>query len=133
MESYSRSYNSCRRHGWVGLQQGGSMTAVGFWLTCVHLPASVSNVIMTCNKATALFHGIFSGMGRCSVILPLGILSLYFEGLAAWKAAWDSLNWVTLANLLGIFCNIRVCNMGRLLSRYPAVQLSFALLVPVIV
>lgn len=123
----------------VGLQQGGSMTAVGFWLTlCASASFGVSNVIMRrATKATAPFSMVSLVVWAGAVaILPLGILSLYFEGLAAWKAAWDSLNWLTLATIiyLAYFATLGGYGLwGRLLSRYPAGAVApFALLVPVI-
>lgn len=123
----------------VGLQQGGSMTAAGFWLT---LSASASwgvgNVIM--RRATQgvppfsmLSLVVWAG---AVAIAPLILLSIFIEGPSAWQTAWDSLNWVTVVSIvyLAYFSSLGGYGLwGKLLSRYPAAIVSpFALLVPVV-
>jgi len=69
-------------------------------------------------------------------ILPLGLLSLLFEGPAVWKTAWESLNWVTLGSIVYLAYFASLCGYGlwgRLLSHYPAAIVApFSLLVPII-
>lgn len=123
----------------VGLQQGASMTAAGFWFT---LAASASwgagNVIMRrATQGVPSFSMVSLVVWAGAVaILPLTLLSLGIEGLAAWKVAWDSVNWITVVSViyLAYFSFLGGYGLwGKLLSRYPAAVVSpFALLVPVI-
>jgi O-acetylserine/cysteine efflux transporter len=123
----------------VGSQQGGSITAAGFWLT---LAASASwgtgNVIMRRATQGVLPFSMLSLVvwAGAVAILPLALLSLCIEGPAAWQTAWRSINWITIVSViyLAYFASLGGYGLwGRLLSRYPAAVVSpFALLVPVI-
>ncbi|MBB6217852.1 O-acetylserine/cysteine efflux transporter [Anaerosolibacter carboniphilus] len=123
----------------VGSQQGGSMTAAGFWLT---LAASASwgtgNVIMRrATQGVPPFSMVSLVVWAGAVaIFPLAFLSLCIEGLGAWQAAWHSVNWVTVVSViyLAYFASLGGYGLwGKLLSRYPAAVVSpFALLVPII-
>jgi O-acetylserine/cysteine efflux transporter len=123
----------------IAAQQGGSMTAVGFWLT---LAGAVSwgagNVIM--RRATQgvppfsmLALVVWAG---AVAILPLALLSLLIEGFAAWQVAWNSITLTTVASIIYLAYFATICGYalwGKLLSKYPAgIVAPFALLVPVI-
>ncbi|ABR50782.1 protein of unknown function DUF6, transmembrane [Alkaliphilus metalliredigens QYMF] len=123
----------------VGSQQGGSMTAVGFWLTLIAAASwGIGNVIMRRTTKDAPPFSMLSLVVWAGgiAILPLGLFSLYFEGATAWKLAWDSLNWITIVSIiyLAYFASLGGYGLwGRLLSCYPAAVVSpFSLLVPVI-
>lgn len=123
----------------VGSQQGGSMTAAGFWLTlCASSSWGMGNVVIRrASKDTPPFSMLSLVVWAGAVaILPLGLLSLLFEGPAVWKTAWDSLNWVTLVSIIYLAYFASLCGYGlwgRLLSRYPAAAVApFSLLVPII-
>jgi len=123
----------------VGSQQGGSMTAAGFWLTlCASSSWGIGNVIIRrASKDTPPFSMLSLVVWASAVaILPLGLLSLHFEGPAVWKTAWESLNWVTLVSIIYLAYFASLCGYGlwgRLLSRYPAAAVApFSLLVPII-
>ena len=123
----------------VGSQQGGSMTAAGFWLTlCASSSWGMGNVIIRrASKDTPPFSMLSLVVWASAVaILPLGLLSLLFEGPAVWKTAWESLNWVTLGSIVYLAYFASLCGYGlwgRLLSRYPAAAVApFSLLVPII-
>lgn len=123
----------------IASQQGGSMTAIGFWLTLTGAASwGAGNVIM--RRATQgvppysmLALVVWAGV---VAILPLALLSLLIEGFPAWQEAWHSITWVTGASLiyLAYFATITGYGLwGKLLSRYPAGMVSpFALLVPVV-
>lgn len=123
----------------IASQQGSSMTAIGFWLTLTGAASwGAGNVIM--RRATQgvppfsmLALVVWSG---AVAILPLALLSLFIEGAAAWKEAWNSATWTTVASIayLGYFASLGGYGLwGKLLSRYPAGVVSpFALLVPVV-
>lgn len=123
----------------IALQQGSSMTAVGFWLNLAGAASwGAGNVIM--RRATQgvppfsmLALVVWAG---AVAILPLTLLSLCIEGLAAWQEAWQSVNWTTAASIiyLGYFATLAGYGLwGKLLSRYPAGLVApFALLVPVV-
>jgi len=122
----------------VGSQQGGSMTAAGFWLTlCASSSWGIGNVIIRrASKDTPPFSMLSLVVWASAVaILPLGLLSLHFEGPAVWKTAWESLNWVTLVSIIYLAYFASLCGYGlwgRLLSRYPAAAVApFSLLVPI--
>ena len=123
----------------IATQQGSSMTAVGFGLTLVGAASwGAGNVIM--RKATQdappfsmLALVVWAG---AVAILPLGVLSLWIEGPAAWQAAWYSIDWRTVACIiyLAYFATLIGYGIwGKLLSRYPAGTVSpLALLVPIV-
>ncbi len=123
----------------VGLQQDGSMTLAGFWLTLTAAASwGIGNVVM--RKATKdvppfsmLSLVVWAG---AIAILPLGLLSLLLEGVTAWKTAFDSINWITIVSIIYLAYCASLGGYGlwgRLLSRYPAALVSpFSLLVPVI-
>ena len=123
----------------IASQQGSSMTAIGFWLTLTGAASwGAGNVIM--RRATQgvppfsmLALVVWAG---AVAIVPLALLSLCIEGLAAWKAAWHSITWVTGASLIYLAYCATITGYGlwgKLLSRYPAGMVSpFALLVPVV-
>jgi O-acetylserine/cysteine efflux transporter len=123
----------------VGSQQSGSMTAAGFWLTlCASSSWGMGNVIIRrASKDTPPFSMLSLVVWASAVaILPLGLLSLLFEGPAVWKTAWESLNWVTLGSIVYLAYFASLCGYGlwgRLLSHYPAAIVApFSLLVPII-
>jgi O-acetylserine/cysteine efflux transporter len=123
----------------VGSQQSGSMTAAGFWLTlCASSSWGMGNVIIRrASKDTPPFSMLSLVVWASAVaILPLGLLSLLFEGPAVWKTAWESLNWVTLGSIVYLAYFASLCGYGlwgRLLSHYPAATVApFSLLVPII-
>ncbi len=123
----------------IASQQNSSMTAVGFWFNLAGAASwGAGNVIM--RRATQgvppysmLALIVWAG---AVAILPLTILSLCFEGPAAWQEAWSSANWITAASItyLAYFATLGGYGLwGKLLSRYPAAVVSpFALLVPVV-
>ena len=123
----------------IGSEQGGAMTALGFWVT---LAASASwglgNVLM--RRATL-------GVPRFSMLslvvwsygislLPMVLISLTIEGAVAWQAAFSSFNLTSAGSViyLSYFSSLGGYGLwGLLLSRYPANIVSpFALLVPVV-
>jgi len=123
----------------IGSEQGGAMTAVGFWVT---LAASASwgagNVFM--RRATL-------GVPRFSMLslvvwsygislLPMVVISLSIEGAAAWQAALSNINPTSIGSIiyLSYFSSLGGYGLwGLLLSRYPANIVSpFALLVPIV-
>jgi O-acetylserine/cysteine efflux transporter len=123
----------------VGLQQGGSMTAAGFWLTLIAAANwGTGNIVM--RRATKdvppFSRGALVVWAGAVAILPLGILSLCLEGVTVWKAAWHTIDGVTIISIiyLAYFASIGGYGLwGKLLSRYPAnVVAPFSLLVPVI-
>lgn len=123
----------------VGSQQGSSMTMVGFWLTLAAAASwGTGTVIM--RRATQgvppfsmLSLVVWAG---AVAILPLALLSLWIEGIAAWQAAWNAVNWVTIVCViyLAYFATLGGYGLwGRLLAHYPAAVVSpLALLVPII-
>lgn len=123
----------------IALQQESSMTAVGFGVTLIGAASwGAGNVIM--RRATQgvppfsmLSLVVWAG---AVAIFPLGLLSFFIEGSAAWKAAWSSMNWVTAACIayLAYFASLGGYVLwGKLLSKYAAATVApFALLVPVI-
>lgn len=123
----------------IALQQGSGMTAVSFWITLIGAASwGAGNVIM--RKATQdappfsmLALVVWAG---AVAILPLVLLSLCLEGFAAWKTAWHSLNWVSIASIVYLAYFSTLCGYGlwgKLLSRYSASVVSpLALLVPVV-
>jgi O-acetylserine/cysteine efflux transporter len=123
----------------IATQQGGSMTAVGFWLTLAGAVSwGVGNVIM--RRATQgvppfsmLALVVWAG---AVAILPLALLSLFIEGFAAWQVAWHSITLTTVASVIYLAYFATICGYalwGKLLSKYPAgIVAPFALLVPVI-
>jgi O-acetylserine/cysteine efflux transporter len=68
-------------------------------------------------------------------IIPALALSLIFEGVDAWAAAWTNLHWITVAALAFVVIFSTWAGFavwGRLLSTYSAsIAAPFALLVPV--
>ncbi len=123
----------------IGSEQGGAMTAIGFWVT---LAASASwglgNVLM--RRATL-------GVPRFSMLslvvwsygislLPMVLISLTIEGTVAWQAAFSNFNLTSIGSViyLSYFSSLGGYGLwGLLLSRYPANIVSpFALLVPVV-
>lgn len=123
----------------IALQQGSGMTAVSFWITLIGAASwGAGNVIM--RKATQdappfsmLALVVWAG---AVAILPLVLLSLCLEGVAAWKTAWHSLNWISIASIIYLAYFSTLCGYGlwgKLLSRYSASVVSpLALLVPVV-
>lgn len=123
----------------IGSQQGGSMTAIGFWLTLAGAASwSIGNIIM--RRATQgvppfsmLALVVWAG---AVAILPLALLSWWIEGPTAWRAAWQAYTGVTVGSViyLAYFATLIGFGLwGKLLSRYPAGVVSpFALLVPVV-
>lgn len=123
----------------VGLQQGGTMTATGFWLTLAAAACwGTGNVIMRHATKDAPPFPMLSLVVWTSavVIIPLGILSFLVEGIDAWKAALGSINLVSICAIiyLAYFASLLGYGLwGRLLSHYPAATVSpFSLLLPVI-
>lgn len=123
----------------VGSQQGGNITAVGFWLTLAGSASwGAGNVIMRrATKGVPPFSMLSLVVWAGAVaILPLTLLSLCIEGPAAWQAAWHTVNWITVVSVIYLvyFASLGGYGLwGRLLSRYPAAVVSpFALLVPVV-
>ncbi len=123
----------------IGSQQGGTMTALGFWVT---LAASASwgigNVLM--RRATF-------GVPRFSMLslvvwsygislLPMTALSLAIEGLPAWQTAFNNFSYTAVGSViyLSYFSSLGGYGLwGLLLSRYPANIVSpFALLIPIV-
>ncbi len=123
----------------VGMQQGGSVTATGFWLTLIASASwGTGNVIMRFStKDVPPFSMVSLVVWAGAVaILPLGILSLCLEGPIIWKTAWDSMNWTTVFSIiyLAYFGSLAGYGLwGKLLSKYPAAVVSpFSLLVPIV-
>jgi O-acetylserine/cysteine efflux transporter len=123
----------------IALQQGSSMTGIGFGATLIGAASwGAGNVIM--RRATQgvppfsmLSLVVWAG---AVAILPLGLLSFFIEGLAAWQTALHSISFTTVASIIYLAYFATLCGYGlwgKLLSRYPAATVSpFALLVPVI-
>lgn len=123
----------------IAFQQGSSMTAAGFGVTLIGAASwGAGNVIM--RRATQgvppfsmLALVVWAG---AVAILPLGLLSLFIEGTAAWKTAWSSVNWVTVASIVYLAYFASLCGYGlwgKLLSKYSAATVApFALLVPIV-
>jgi O-acetylserine/cysteine efflux transporter len=123
----------------IAAQQGSSMTAIGFWLTLAGAASwGAGNVIM--RRATQgvppysmLALVVWAG---AVAIVPLGLLSFFIEGFAAWQVAWHSITWTTVASIIYLAYFATICGYamwGKLLSKYPAAMVSpFALLVPVV-
>lgn len=123
----------------IASQQNSSMTAVGFWLNLAGAASwGAGNVIMRrATQGSPPFSMLALVVWAGAVaILPLTLLSLYIEGLAAWQEAWHSVTWTTVASVIYLAYFATLCGYGlwgKLLSRYPAAVVSpFALLVPVI-
>ena len=123
----------------VGIQQGGSMTAAGFWLTLVAAANwAAGNVVMRrATKDAPPFSMVSLVVWAGAVaILPLALLSLWLEGTTAWMIAWESISWVTVVSIIYLAYAASLGGYGLwglLLSRYPAAVVSpFSLLVPVI-
>ncbi|SET52534.1 O-acetylserine/cysteine efflux transporter [Natronincola peptidivorans] len=123
----------------VGLQQGSSMTAAGFWFTLAASASwGVGNIIMRrATQGVPAFSMLSLIVWAGAVaILPLTFLSLYIEGTNAWQEAWYSVNWITVVSIiyLAYFSLLVGYGLwGKLLSLYPASMVSpFALLVPVV-
>ena len=125
--------------GIVGFGQGGSVTAIGFWLTIAAAASwGIGNIIL--RRATQnvppfsmLSLTVWSG---AVAILPLFFLSWCVEGMMAWQSAWEN---VTLAGggailYLAYFATLGGYALwGKLLASYPAATVSpFALLVPIV-
>lgn len=123
----------------IAVQQGSSMTAIGFWLTLIGAANwGAGNVIM--RRATQgvppysmLSLVVWAG---AMAILPLGLLSFLLEGPKAWQIAFHSISWVTVGCIIYLAYFATICGYGlwgKLLSKYPAAMISpFALLVPII-
>ena len=123
----------------IAAQQGSNMTATGFALTLAGAASwGAGNVIM--RRATQgvppfsmLALVVWAG---AVAILPLGLLSFFIEGPAAWQTALHSINWTTVASIIYLAYIATLCGYGlwgKLLSKYPAATVApFALLVPVI-
>jgi O-acetylserine/cysteine efflux transporter len=123
----------------IAVQQGSSMTSTGFWLTLIGaLSWGAGNVIM--RRATQgvppfsmLALVVWAG---AIAILPLGLLSFFIEGPAAWETALHSISLITIASIIYLAYIASLCGYGlwgKLLSKYPAATVApFALLVPVI-
>lgn len=123
----------------IASQQDSNMTLVGFWLNLAGAASwGAGNVIMRRATQEAPPFSMLSLIvwAGAVAILPLTVLSLLIEGAAAWKQAWSSVTWVTVASLiyLAYFASLIGYGLwGKLLSRYPAAVVSpFALLVPVV-
>ncbi len=123
----------------IGLQHNVDMTILGFWLVLVaSFSWACGNVIM--RKATQgvppfsmLALVIWSG---ATAILPLGLLSLFFEGLTSWASAFGTFSWPTMASLFYLAYGATYVGYGlwgKLMYRYPASKVApFALLVPIV-
>ncbi|MDF2890102.1 MAG: O-acetylserine/cysteine exporter [Clostridia bacterium] len=123
----------------IAAQQGSNTTAIGFALTLAGAASwGTGNVIM--RRATQgvppfsmLALVVWAG---AVAILPLGLLSFFIEGPAAWQTAIHSINWITVASIIYLAYFATLCGYGlwgKLLSKYPAATVApFALLVPVI-
>jgi len=123
----------------IGSEQGGTMTAIGFWVTLAASASwGVGNVFM--RRATL-------GVPRFSMLslvvwsygislLPMVVVSLSIEGAAAWQAAFSNINLTSVGSIiyLSYFSSLGGYGLwGLLLSRYPANIVSpFALLVPIV-
>lgn len=123
----------------IGLQQGGTMTLIGFALTLGAAACwGVGNVIMrqaTLGVPPFSMLSLVVWAGVISII-PLALLSWFIEGSDSWVKAFHSSNWTTFASIayLAIFAtHIGYGLWGRLLSRYPAATVSpLALMVPIV-
>jgi O-acetylserine/cysteine efflux transporter len=123
----------------IGLQQNTTMTAVGFWLVLVAAFSwAAGNVIIrqvTQGVPPFSILALVLWSGAVAVI-PLALLSLVFEGPAAWSSAFQSFSWSTAASLIYLAYAASLVGYwlwGKLLFRYPAATVSpFALLVPII-
>lgn len=123
----------------IALKQGSTMSAAGFGVTLLGAASwGAGNVIM--RRAT---QGVppFSMVALviwagAAAVLPMGALSLFFEGAAAWKTALSSINVVTIACIiyLSYFSSLAGYGLwGQLLSRYSAATVApLALLVPLV-
>ncbi|WP_346355870.1 EamA family transporter [Azotosporobacter soli] len=123
----------------IGAQQGGSMTAIGFWLTiCAAASWGTGNVVMRRATQGVPPFSILSLIvwAGAVAILPLALLSWFIEGPSAWQAAFlhPSLNSAASILYLSYLATLVGYGLwGKLLARYPAgVVAPFALLVPVV-
>lgn len=123
----------------VGFQQGGSMTAAGFWLTLIAAASwAAGNVIMRRATQDAPPFSMLSLVvwAGAVAILPLGLMSLWLEGPSVWMTALGAINGITIISIiyLAYFASLGGYGLwGVLLSRYPAAVVSpFSLLVPVV-
>ncbi len=123
----------------VGLKQGANMTAIGFWFTLLAAASwGTGNVILRhATKDMPSFSMLSLVVWSSTVtILPLAMLSLFIEGSKAWKAAFISVSWTTVAAIiyLAYFATFIGYGLwGKLLSKYPAARVSpFSLLLPVV-
>lgn len=123
----------------IGSKQGGSMTAIGFWLTLAAAASwGIGNVIMRrVTQGVPPFSMLALVVWTGAVaILPLTILSWLVEGPDAWQAAWQDLSLTTFASVayIAYFATLGGYSLwGKLMSRNPAAVVSpFALLVPIV-
>jgi O-acetylserine/cysteine efflux transporter len=123
----------------IAMQQGISMTAVGFWVTLIGSASwGAGNVIMRHATQEAPPFSMLALVVWASAVavLPLFLLSLIIEGPNEWKAAWDNISWVPVVATIFQAYFASLCSYvlwGKLLSRYTAATVApFALLVPVI-
>lgn len=123
----------------IGFHQDGTVTGAGLWLV---LGASccwgIGNVIMRKVSQGVPSYPMISLVVWASAvaILPLMLLSIYFEGIASWETVWQSPTWSAVASViyLAYFATIGGYSLwGKLLARLPAATVSpLALLVPVV-
>ena len=123
----------------IALQQGGTMTMIGFGLTLAAAACwGIGNIIMrnaTLGVPPFSMLSLIVWAGAVA-ILPLAFLSLVVEGYDAWLAAFHVPTWTTLGSVLylAFFATLIAYGLwGKLLSRYPAPIVSpLALMVPVV-
>jgi O-acetylserine/cysteine efflux transporter len=123
----------------IGFQQGGNLTAIGFWFTLAAAASwGIGNNIMRKATQDASSFSTLALIVWASAIafLPLLVLSWCIEGSAAWQAAWYSFTWTTAASIIYLAYFATLCGFGlwgKLLSRLPAAVVSpLSLLVPVV-
>jgi O-acetylserine/cysteine efflux transporter len=123
----------------IGVPQGGEMTIAGFGLTLAAAASwSAGNIVMRQITLSAPPFSMLSLViwAGAVAILPLTALSWLLEGYAAWLAAYQTLNWISVSSLIYIafFATLAGFGLwGKLLSRYPAAVVSpLSLLVPVV-
>lgn len=123
----------------IGIHQGSGMTSEGFGLILLAaLCWGIGNIVM---RRTTLGVPKFSMLALvvwagAVAIVPLLILSYFFEGFAAWQAAYQHITFVgvgAISYLAYIATFVGYGLWGKLLSCYSASEVApWALLVPIV-
>lgn len=123
----------------IGLHQGSEMTLSGFFLTIAAAACwGVGNVLMRRATMGVPVYSMLSLVVWTGflAILPLGLISLLFEGYDMWLTAFRTPTWASLASLAYISYGATLIGYGlwgKLMSRYPAGTIApLALLIPLV-